>query len=236
MNHVQQPAATFRPRRSRWFCTLASVPPNASDQLPGRLQHHHLSKSRDAGPVNFICWLATAPGQPLGADEVRPSESVILMSMDHRPSEIGWANEKLHIAESAHWNQRATALVGAHAAAKYMHRKPSDARRERHYQVMVARLTLVLIVGLRPMPEARPTSERLAIYLSPGVLGRRVRRLVELIPFDPGLAEVFLQLDIAVSGQDSTRFLWLTTPSSATAECGAAPAWWAERRRRKQVP
>ena len=28
----------------------------------------------------------------------------------------------------------------------------------------------------------------------------------------------------------------LTTPSSATAECGAAPAWWAERRRRKQVP
>ena len=28
----------------------------------------------------------------------------------------------------------------------------------------------------------------------------------------------------------------LTTPSSETAECGAAPAWWAERRRRKQVP
>src|SRR5258706_1340885 len=28
----------------------------------------------------------------------------------------------------------------------------------------------------------------------------------------------------------------LTTPSSATAECGAAPAWWVERRRRKQVP
>src|SRR6266550_1901740 len=28
----------------------------------------------------------------------------------------------------------------------------------------------------------------------------------------------------------------LTTPSSATAECGAAPAWWAERRRWKQVP
>ena len=28
----------------------------------------------------------------------------------------------------------------------------------------------------------------------------------------------------------------LTTPSSATAECGAAPARWAERRRWKQVP
>ena len=28
----------------------------------------------------------------------------------------------------------------------------------------------------------------------------------------------------------------LTTPSSATAESGAAPAWWVERRRRKQVP
>jgi DNA-binding XRE family transcriptional regulator len=28
----------------------------------------------------------------------------------------------------------------------------------------------------------------------------------------------------------------LTTPSSATAEGGAAPAWWVERRRRKQVP
>ena len=32
------------------------------------------------------------------------------------------------------------------------------------------------------------------------------------------------------------RLSRLTTPSSATAECGAAPAWWAERRRRKQVP
>jgi hypothetical protein len=26
--------------------------------LPGRLQHPHRSKSRDAGPVNFIGWFA----------------------------------------------------------------------------------------------------------------------------------------------------------------------------------
>jgi len=36
-------------------------PPNASDQLPGRLQRGCVSKSRDAGPVNFIGWLAAAP-------------------------------------------------------------------------------------------------------------------------------------------------------------------------------
>ena len=49
------------------------------------------------------------------------------------------------------------------------------------------------------------------------------------------------------NAQNSERTFWrivlkvdvrvrLTTPSSATAECGAAPAWRAERWRRKQVP
>src|SRR4030095_3848413 len=35
---------------------------------------------------------------------------------------------------------------------------------------------------------------------------------------------------------EKARESGLTTSSSATAECGAAPAWRAERRRRKQVP
>src|SRR5437870_3500160 len=30
---------------------------NDKDKLPGRLQGHYLSKSRDAGPVNFIVFL-----------------------------------------------------------------------------------------------------------------------------------------------------------------------------------
>jgi hypothetical protein len=29
---------------------------NDKDKLPGRLQQRHLSKSRDASPVNFIGW------------------------------------------------------------------------------------------------------------------------------------------------------------------------------------
>jgi hypothetical protein len=35
--------------------------PNDQDKLPGRLQQRHLSKSRDAGPVNFIGWFGAAP-------------------------------------------------------------------------------------------------------------------------------------------------------------------------------
>jgi len=30
--------------------------PNDQDKLPGRLQRRCVSKSRDAGPVNFIVW------------------------------------------------------------------------------------------------------------------------------------------------------------------------------------
>jgi hypothetical protein len=32
--------------------------PNDQDKLPGRLQRRYRSKSRDAGPVNFIDWLS----------------------------------------------------------------------------------------------------------------------------------------------------------------------------------
>jgi hypothetical protein len=30
--------------------------PNVQGQLPGRLQGRHVSKNRNAGPVNFIGW------------------------------------------------------------------------------------------------------------------------------------------------------------------------------------
>jgi hypothetical protein len=33
------------------------LPPNDQDKLPGRLQRHCTSKSRDAGPVKFIGWI-----------------------------------------------------------------------------------------------------------------------------------------------------------------------------------
>jgi hypothetical protein len=32
---------------------------NDQDKLPGRLQQHYVSKSRDAGPVNFIVWFGS---------------------------------------------------------------------------------------------------------------------------------------------------------------------------------
>jgi len=36
--------------------TRTTEPPNDKDKLPGRLQRCCVSKTRDAGPVNFIGW------------------------------------------------------------------------------------------------------------------------------------------------------------------------------------
>ena len=45
---------TTPPRGFATTCPSQTCPPNDQDKLPGRLQRRHLSKSRDAGPVNFI--------------------------------------------------------------------------------------------------------------------------------------------------------------------------------------
>ncbi len=47
----------------RFDQTERRATPNDKDKLPGRLQQLHFSKSRDAGPVNFIGWFgASRPG------------------------------------------------------------------------------------------------------------------------------------------------------------------------------
>jgi len=146
------------------------------------------------------------------------------MRMDHRPREIDRANEEFYIAVAPQRNEAPAAFVRIQPAAKYMHRKPSDIRRERDDQVMVTRLLLILVVGLRPLPEAWPTlapwqplrprlrhsyrqQEHLAVDPPPSLLGLHARLLVELMPFDPGLAEIILKLVIEVSGECSTCFL-----------------------------
>jgi len=120
---------------------------------------------------------------------------------------MGWANEKLHVAEYPQGNQGTAAFIGTQAQVIHMHWQPGNARREWHYQIMVARLTLVFIVRLRPVPKAWPTLERLAVDSAPALLGVQPRCLVEPVPFDAGLVEVILQLVITFTCEDSTCFL-----------------------------
>jgi len=93
---------------------------------------------------------------------------------------------------------------------------------------MVARLALVLVVGLRPVPQAWTTSKRLAVNPAPDLLNLHAHRLVELIPFDTVLGEVILQLVIAVFGESRTNFLWLTVEHvnrRREASRGGWPLW-----------
>jgi hypothetical protein len=45
------------PRLSAATASVRPDPANEKDKLPGRLQRRCVSKSRDAGPVNFIDWI-----------------------------------------------------------------------------------------------------------------------------------------------------------------------------------
>jgi hypothetical protein len=115
------------------------------------------------------------------------------MSMDHRPHQVRRGDEELRVAERPQSNQRATALIGRDPAAVYVHGQSRNPGRKRDDEEVVARLTLVFVLGPRPVSEPWPASECPAVHPPPGRLGIDPRRISQLIPLDTRSAEAVLQ-------------------------------------------
>ena len=97
-----------------------------------------------------------------------------------------------------HGMHRLRSPGGTHARAV---REP---RRERDDQAVFARLAPIFMVGLRPVPEPGPASERAAVHPPPRSLGLDPLRIGQPIPLDARSADVVLQEFIKRLGEGSS--------------------------------
>ncbi len=181
-----------------------------------------IQEADPGGRIRSTAGLATASGNPLGPDEVRPPEGVVLVRMDHRPREVRRADEELGVAVRSERDQGASASISPDHLSVHMHRECGHPGRERDDQIMVARLTPVFVIGPRPVPQPRPAAKRLGVDAPPRRLGLEPRRFGQPLPLNSGAAEVALQFLINRLGEGISSTRWLTT-SLATRPVATKP-------------
>ena len=103
---------------------------------------------------------------PFRSKEVWASPGMILMCVNHHPTEIGWTNEEFNAAEITESYKRAGTFIRTCGFTSRSHGQPIERGRKRYYQVTIANLISELVFRFRTPPHARSTSERVGVELA----------------------------------------------------------------------